>query len=80
MIGHLKSVSTSTNTYCGYRSLWCEVIKQAWYRASIGEQSALTFFNARNGTFSQLCLLLDLPEEQIRKHVLINRKRNSNER
>ena len=52
----------------GERRLWAEVICQAFYRASIGEQSALYFFSS--DMFHQLASMMDLPEQAIRERVL----------
>jgi hypothetical protein len=76
MIANLKS-ATATSNQCGYRSLWCEVVRQCFYRASIGEASAINFFKQRGGQFSILCGFLELDEAMIRE-VVINKRRNRN--
>jgi len=52
----------------GERRLWAEVITQAFYRATIGEQSALHFFSSN--MFQQLASMLGLPAVDIRERVL----------
>jgi hypothetical protein len=72
----LKSVASNANKQqCAYRNLWLEVIRQAFYRACVGENAAVIWFTATGGMFSTLCLLLDLPEQKIRDQVLKRRKR-----
>lgn len=52
----------------GERRLWSEVITQAFYRATIGEQSALHFFSST--MFTQLASMLSLPASDIRERVI----------
>ena len=56
------------------RKLWCEVLSQAVLSASKGDRSAVLFFTATNGRFVELCELLDLNAENIRKQILVLRK------
>jgi hypothetical protein len=52
------------------RRLWAEVIQAAYYRATIGEGTAINFFKAKDGTFSTLCSMMHLPESAIRERVV----------
>jgi hypothetical protein len=52
------------------RRLWAEVLQQTYYRATIGEGTAINFFKAKDGVFSTLCGLMNLPESLIREHVV----------
>lgn len=47
----------------GERKLWCAVIRQAL------ELKDRRFFRERGGTFSKVCELMNLPEEEIRQQV-----------
>jgi hypothetical protein len=68
------------NDCWGERRLWAEVIQQAYYRASIGEGTAINFF--KSPMFHQLCSLLKLPEQLIQERVTskakLNQQRNNN--
>lgn len=74
--------ATAPQNKCPYRSLWFEVICHAYWRALVGESGAVIFFTAKQGRFSELCVLLDLDEQIWREQVLmnINERRKSNGR
>lgn len=80
MIGNLQA-ATENQQYNPYTSLWVEVIKQAYLKAVAGELRSILFFQAQDGTFSELCILLNLPEQRIREQVLlnVNNRRKTNE-
>ncbi|QHS51718.1 hypothetical protein [Edaphobacter sp. 12200R-103] len=69
----LQSATASNGTYCAYRTLWAEVIKQAFLSAMKGDRSSMLWFTATNGRFVELCGLLNLDAQQIRNQLL-NRK------
>jgi hypothetical protein len=52
------------------RRLWAEVLQQTYYRATIGEGTAINFFKSKDGVFSTLCSLMFLPEHAIRERVV----------
>jgi hypothetical protein len=74
----IQSAIASNGTYCAYRALWSEVIKQAFLSAIRGDHSSVIWFTATNGRFVELCELLDLNAENIRKQLL-NRKDAQND-
>jgi len=47
------------------RKLWCAVIRQAL------EIKDRRFFRERGGIFSQVCELMNLPEDEIRQQVCL---------
>jgi hypothetical protein len=58
---------------CVYRNLWATVITDAFTDAVRGDRSSILWFTAKGGTFSTLCMLLDLPEQKIREQVLLRK-------
>lgn len=81
---HLDRSSPANNDY-GERNLWSEVLRQAFYRAAVGEGIALDFFKSTDGMFSQVCSMMNLPEAEIRQraiqkfHNALNSKRKMEE-
>jgi len=67
VLTELEATPHPLSTSIGERKLWCEVLKATFYRATIGEQSALFYFSSNQ--FSTLCTLMGLPEVAIREHV-----------
>lgn len=60
----LSTLSTTDRKDLGERKLWCAVIRSA---IDAGDKN---FFRSVGGTFTQLCTLMDLPEQEIRQRIL----------
>jgi hypothetical protein len=52
------------------RRLWCAMIRDTFYRATLGEGTSLLFFKTQGGHFTRLCEFLQLPESDIRSKVI----------
>lgn len=76
---NIKSAPATENETCPYKNLWHTVIHHAWQRALVNESRAVSFFTAKGGRFSELCVLLDLPEELVREQLLARIKRRRND-
>lgn len=60
----VSSLSPRDPIDIGERKLWCAVIRSAV------EAKDRRFFHERDGLFTKICDLMNLPEEEIRQQIL----------
>jgi hypothetical protein len=71
MTFHLEDLKASSErNISGERKLWAAVIRDTFYRATLGEGTSLLFFKKQGGHFTRLCEFLELSEVDIRNVVL----------